>query len=315
MTTIPVYTVDEVTQRSARSQQRREDASVRTYAVTGKTNAVLQFLNNPDDQPKSDWVVYDEVRAFKGLYGGHRMPPGLAVFPVTGYDDKILDLVVPDDDKPRAEPAKVMAINAIFVSGVMGEKNADYEPLPGQHIIVKFTYSKGKALKEVFDFRKDEDDQFDATLWAWSINFEDAGKTSASLKVRRRDQEFPPDSIDPVNIHTMINGVRARVDEFVAEVEASLDAESPVSSPAAVEDPFLDASSVDDFEREIAALTSADMLAKDPVVATDPFAGVSDARLKKAIGAAGGVVPRGASREILINLADSAGITSADDLS
>lgn len=308
-------------------------AGPRFYAVTGRINATIQFLNNPWDSA-TDWINYREIRAYNGLRSGDRLPGGLAAFPAvdrreqvspqTGkkvlvtVTDPLLDLIEPGmyDKDGKVKPATVMAINAVFVSGRMGEKDANYEPQEGQHIIIKLSRRLGEQLIGKFRERLDENPNFDATMFSWHLSIQGEGVNS-SLMVSKGNESVPTEDMTPYNIGEILNDVRQRVEAAIVEIADQNQATSPIRAVPTVEDPFSGGEeAVEQFEKEIAALTSADMLAADPIMAAsaDPFDGVSDARLKRAIANAGAVVPRGASRDILVNLAGSVGITSAADL-
>lgn len=331
MTTVPTFS-DEVLAMGLDAYERKATYSgPRFYSVTGRTKATVQFLNNPWDSP-TDWVNYREIRAFNGLRSGNRLPSGLAVFPAvdrkeqvspeTGrrvmvtITDPLLDLIEPGqyDKDGKVKPVTVTAINAIFVDGRMGEKDSNYEPQPGQHIIIKLSRRMGEQLINKFRERLDENPNFDATMFAWNISIIGEGVQS-NLELTKNTQATPTEGVQPYDIGEVLNDVRQRVESAVNDIANSMMAASSIGRAPTVEDPFAGGNAAtDDFEREMAALTSADMLAADPVVVTDPFDGVSDARLKRVIADGGGVVPRGASRDILVNLANSVGITSAADI-
>lgn len=335
MTTVPTFS-DEVLAMGLDAYERKATyAGPRFYSLTGRINATVQFLNNPWDSP-TDWVNYREIRAYNGLRSGDRLPGGLAAFPAvdrreqvspqTGKPvmvtvvDPLLDLIEPGqyDKDGKVKPATVLAINAVFLSGRMGEKDSNYEPQPGQHIVLKMSRRMGEQLINKFRERLDENPEFDATLFAWKLSVQGEGVNSTIVVAKDTSGAVPSEGIEPYNIPEILNDVRQRVEAAVADIANNTPRFGAVrvSDIPDVEDPFTsDDTSVDQFEKEIAALTAADMLAPEPVVANDPFDGVSDARLKKAIASAGAVVPRGASRDILINIAGSVGITSASDLS
>ena len=329
MTTVPTFS-DEVLAMGLDAYERKTTYSgPRFYSVTGRTKATVQFLNNPWDSP-ADWINYREIRAFNGLRSGDRLPPGLAVFPAvdrkeqvspeTGrrvmvtITDPLVDLIEPGqfDKDGKVKPVTVTAINAVFIGGRMGEKDSNYEPQPGQHIIIKLSRRLGEQLINKFRERLDENPNFDATMFAWNISIVGEGAQS-NLELTKNTQATPTEGLEPYVIGEVLNDVRQQVEAAINNIANSMTAVSTIGRPPAVEDPFAGGeSAVDDFEREIAALTSADMLAPNAVV--DPFEGVSDARLKRVIADAGGVVPRGASRDILVNLANSVGISSAADI-
>lgn len=329
MTTVPTFS-DEVLAMGLDAYERKSTYSgPRFYSLNGRTKAVVQFLNNPWDSP-TDWINYREIRAFSGLRSGHRLPGGLAVFPAVDREERIspqtgkpvmvtitdplLDLIEPGqyDKDGKVKPATVTSINAVFIDGRMGEKDSNYEPQPGQHVIIKMSRRLGEQLINKFRERLDENPNFDATLFAWNISILGEGAQS-NVELTKNTQATPMVGIEACDIGEVLNDVRERVEASIRDLADSMGATSSISHVPPVEDPFTDDdSTVDDFEREIAALTSAEMLAPNAVI--DPFDGVSDARLKRVIADAGAVAPRGATREILVNLANSVGVSSAADI-
>jgi hypothetical protein len=286
---------------------------IRIYNVKTNTDALLWFFNNPLDDPTHDWYQYKELRAFNGLRSGHKLPPGLAVFPAI-QNDPLTSLIEPGkyDENGEVWAKKVIAVNAIFLGGVMGEKDAKYEPQPGQHIIVKFSSNLGTQAKTRLI---DEGEGFDCRDYAWRVSVDvPIGKdgtpiyVSSQLRMMKKTLEHPVDDIEPYKIDEILGDIRARVEDAVREINVSMASNSIISEPVAVEDPFVDDDiAVEDLEKAVAAFGT-------DATEVDPFDGVADTRLKKLLVDAGVAAPRGASREVLINLANSIGWTSAADL-
>lgn len=320
MTTVPTFS-DDILDMGLDAYERSVSMSgPRFYAITGRTDAYLQFLSNPWDIPKDtdgkdlDWVNYREVRAFNGLRTGDKMPGGLAVFPaadrkmsrssqtgnpiIVTVNDPLMELVEPGryDKDGRVGAWPVRAINAIFIGGVIGEKDPTYEPTPGQHIIVKLSKHLSGKLKAKLQERRDEDPDFDATQFVWKISVIGEGATS-DVKATKSDKSLSTESVELVDINTVINDIRMRAEIAVSNLLGGT--ASAVAPPPVVAD-------IDDVDEAVANLTAAGLLDGSD----DFFHGVSDARLRKMIADAGAVAPRGASREILVNLALEAGVSA-----
>jgi hypothetical protein len=301
-----------------RTDNDNEDRTprIRMYNVKSNTDAIVQFLNNPWDDPDHDWFDYKELRAFGGLKSGHQLPPGLAVFPAIARDP-LIDMIEPGkfDEGGNVYPKKVVAVNAIFLGGVMGEKNADYEPQPGQHIILKFSNMLAQQVESKLMERRDEDPNFDCTLFAWNLRVDvpkgDGGKPAyinSTVRLTKNSEVTPVDPTEPYAIDEILGDMRARVEDAVREINASMASRNIISEPVSVEDPFTDDDmAVEELEKAVAAFGT-------DATAVDPFDGIADTRLKKLLVDAGVAAPRGASREVLINLANSIGWTSAADL-
>ena len=294
-----------------------EDRSprIRMYSVKSNTDAIVQFLNNPWDDPDHDWFDYKELRAFGGLRGGYLLPPGLAVFPAIARDP-LIDLIEPGkfDEDGKVYPKKVVAVNAIFLGGSMGEKNSEYEPEPGQHIILKFSIMLAQQVESKLMERRDEDPNFDCTLFAWNMRVDvpkEGGKLvyiQSTVRLTKNSEVTPIDPVEPYAIDTILGDIRARVEDAVKVINMEMASQNVISSPVTVEDPFTDDNTaVEDLENAIAAFDGA-------ATVVDPFDGIADTRLKKLLVDAGVAAPRGASREVLINLASSIGWTSSADL-
>lgn len=326
MTAIPTFS-DEVLSMGKDAYESRPNSGVRIYNVTGRTDATIMFLNNPWDSP-TDWINYREIRAFNGLRTGHKLPGGLAAFPAvdrkegvspqTGrpimltVTDPLLDLIQPGqyDKDGRVRPAAVKTINAIFLGGRMGEKKSEYEPQPGQHILIKLSRRLGEQLVDKFNERRDENPNFDATLNAWNLSVQGEGVNSNIVLSKNNDVQPPADDITSYDIPTVLAGMRECVEEAIGDINETMRMGSTIQEPPTVEDPFADNGDevVESLEQAIANVDQAGLLT------SDPFDGLSDARLKKLLVDAGVAVPRGATREALVNLAHTAGWADASDI-
>lgn len=285
------------------------------HAVTKHTDAVFQFLNNPWDDPERDWIFYREIRAFEGLRTGDQLPNGLKAFPsvdreqrvspetgrpvMVTINDPILDLVAPGrfDDGGRVKAAPVMAVNAIVVSGRV-VKNADYDPDPGTHVILKFSRRMGSILEDKFRERLDENPNFDATAFNWGIKIVGEGPQS-SLEVRKAGEAMPATGVEAMDLPVLFGQIRSDVEEAIA----ALDPRGHVATePEVFMDRSNDDAEMDAIEAGIAAFQDAGVDVTE--VAPNSYAGVSDASLRRRLTDAGVKVPRGASREVMLSLAE-----------
>lgn len=317
---------------------RVRSGHVNEYNFTTASNVTVQFLTNPWDADNSpnpsnpdspaDWVVYDEIRAFNGLRSGHQMPNGLKVFPanntamkvvnnqqISEYQpDPLLDYIQPgkydDAKKNRHEPWGTFLVNAILVNGSLGGKK---DPAPGEHILLKFSRSTGDALKRALVSRYRDDNTFDATSVAWDLH---VPKGTKALDVAKNTDSFiPTDGLNPVNLKRMLVDKRRRAEEAIESFLA--DSGSAVVDPEDFGVATTDFGSADaiEFDEALKAVRDADLVA-DVIEANsdDPFPGVSDNRLKRLLVENDVMVPRGASRDVLIARAAKHGWTSKADL-
>ena len=313
MTTVPILRWSH-SENAGSSNDDTARSEVRVYNIKSSTDAVLWFFNNPQDDPERDWYTYKELRAFAGLRSGHRLPGGLAVFPAVA-NDPLTSLIEPTkfDENGVVYPKKVWAVNAIFISGKMGEAKEKYEPMPNEHIIVKFSANLGGQARIRL---LDEGPDFDCRDYAWRLSVDvpkDKNGEPIYTMSTLRMQKQPFDKTDTYDIPSysipaIMEKTRLRVEEWVRSINDEMANSGAVKEPIAVEDPFADGSeSIDELEAAVAAL-------HDGGATSDPFDGVSDTRLKKLLQEAGVAAPRGASRGVLVNLANQVGWFTSFDL-
>jgi hypothetical protein len=203
---------------------------------TGKP-VVIRFLSNPlTCDRNTDWTIYREVGAWEGLMDGRDMPGGLMEFPVFDVEyfeqdgvimrrqaprgsDLLFDSVKPDkNDKKngrnRAQANDMIAFNAIVESGDFGGK-ADFNPQPGQHVIIKMSKPKGLAVIRGLEERDMELDNFDPLQGAWKLALIGTPPTTELTMNRVKVEPLDPEEIpEIINITEYMTSVREAAEAF-----------------------------------------------------------------------------------------------------
>lgn len=225
-------------------------ASLLQPLKTGKP-VIVRLLSDPADPPmrldddgayvQTDWVFYREVGAWDGLLGGIKMKGGLMTFPV--YDviyyedgtrtsaprgsDLLFDAVLPGEREikkgyNRAQASDMLAFNAVVVSGDFGGKKEEFNPKPGQLILVKLTGQKGRQLIEQLETKRSEaedaDVAFDPTTGAWMLSITGTAPTT-SLSVSRKTKGIEPltEDITPIDVMEHLEFIRAEAENHWEE--------------------------------------------------------------------------------------------------
>jgi len=275
-----------------------------TPIKTGKP-VVVRFLTNPLDPSRDqdeDWVFYREIGAWDGLLGGIKMKGGCMTFPV--YDvvyyedgtrtsaprgtDLLFESVLPSERDikkgyNRAQASDMLAFNAIVVSGDFGAKKEEFNPKPGQHIIIKLTGQKGRGLLEQLESKSEEFDDFNPLDGAWQLNITGTPPTT-NLMLTRKTKGIEALDYTPELVNVMEHLVSIReAAEAHWEEQKLLQVTQVGMSDEDDEDDI-----VESFE--------------EAVQATD-YSVMSPARLKKLLADAGVEVPARATTAKLIELA------------
>jgi len=195
----------------------------------------VRFVTDPATASADfGWCIYREVNAFSGLIGGEEMPPGLKEFPVddieiltdpetgrrmqTRKPDILLKRVRPDkyareDGRNYASARDRVVGNAVYEDGDL-EKNTQYNPSPGQHILLKMSKTAYGDLKKAFAIYNNADPNFTPIGAVWDLIIEGKGATSR-LIVTRVNGEPPIDMPDPIHTVAWVNDTRAAAEKFI----------------------------------------------------------------------------------------------------
>lgn len=286
------------------------------YRPKADKPVIIRFLTNPLDPPtrldddgnevNMDWVTYREVGAFDGMLGGYEMKGGPYEFPVFDLEylpdgrrrsaprgtDLLYESVLPkvNDQKKgytRAQANDMVAFNAIVVDGDFGQKKAEYNPQPGQHIIMKLTGDKARSLMLQLETKMEEHEDLDPTTGAWQIHLVGADRSQTLMLTRKTknidELDFEPELIDvPAYLNEIRDAAEAKWDEVRGV------AEEPEDFGGDDDDDV-----VDEFEEKVATPPAAD------------YAVMSPARLKKLLTDAGVDIPPRATTAKLIELAQA----------
>jgi len=319
MTTIPTFSREVIDMGFDAYKNTRVNRNF-IHAVTGHTQgAIVQFLNNPWDDPAHDWVLMREIRAFDGLRSGDEMPSGLKTFPSvdrreivspqTGKPametvrDPLLDLIKPGryDSGPVHKPSTILVVNAIYIEGQLTNEGK-YDPDPGTHIVLKFSHRIGNILEDKFFERRSENAQFDATKFAWRLTFTGTGQNSGLAVDKLTDRDIVPmDGIQPFDLPDLFGQIRADAEAHIASLD-------PGAASVLAPEPFIDRSqddaAMDLVEAGIAALQAGGIEGTRELPGQF-FEGMSDASLRRRLTEASVKVPRGANRSVLLALAEA----------
>jgi hypothetical protein len=194
------------------------------------------------------WCFYREVNAFNGLIGGAEMPNGLKEFPVddlelltdpetgrrmqTRKPDILLKRVRPskwdmEDGRNYASARDRVVGNAVYESGDL-EKNTQYNPAPGQLILLKMSKTGYGDLRKAFAIYKNADPNFTPIGAVWDLVIEGKGAT-ARLIVTRANGEPPVDMPDPIDTVAWVNDLRASAEKFVFGLDSAAQEEGTTS--------------------------------------------------------------------------------------
>lgn len=199
----------------------------------------VRFVTDPATMGADHgWCLYREVNAFSGLIGGADMPNGLKEFPVDDFEiiadpetgrrmktrkaDPLLKRVRPskwdmEDGRNYASARDRVVCNVVYEGGDL-EKKEQYNPGPGQLILLKMSKSAYGDLKNAFETYRDVDDAFTPVGSAWDLLIEGKGATSRLL-VSRVKGEPPVDVPDPIDTVRWVNDLRTAAERFVAELD------------------------------------------------------------------------------------------------
>ena len=289
-----------------------EGGAPQTYRPKADKPVIVRFLSNPLNPPVEitedgdtipvDWVPYREVGAFDGLLGGLEMKGGPYEFPV--YDivvnefgqrmnaprgtDLLFDSVLPKprdakDGRTRAKASDMVAFNAICVGGEWGSKKSDFDPKPGQHIVMKLSGAKARQLLEQLLSKVEEDEDLDPTSGAWQIMLKGADQ-SQTLILTRKTKGIPVLDYEPelINVIEHLNAIRdAAETKWELLKNTSIDIDEDFNDD--------DEDDVDAFEEAAAATTD--------------YSVMSPARLRKLLTDANVEIPPRATTAALIKLA------------
>lgn len=285
-------------------------ASLLQPLKTGKP-VVVRLLSDPANPPvnengeQTDWVFYREVGAWDGLLGGIKMKGGLMCFPV--YDviyyedgtrtsaprgsDLLFDAVLPGEREikkgyNRAQASDMLAFNAVVVSGDFGGKKEEFNPQPGQHILIKLTGQKGRQLIEQLDVKREEADdagiEFDPTTGAWQLSITGTAPNT-SLSAARKTKGIPPleDEVELIDVMEHLVFIREEAEKHWEEQKSA----HTVGDVMTGDDDEL----TEEFEESVAAAVD--------------YSAMAPARLKKLLGDAGVEIPARATTSKLVELA------------
>lgn len=288
-----------------------EGGAPQIYRPKADKPVIVRFLSNPFDPPTTitddgdtvdiDWLPYREVGCFDGLLGGLEMKGGPYEFPVFDIvvnefgqrmnaprgTDLLFDSVLPKprdakEGRTRAKASDMVAFNAIAVGGDWGGKKPEYDPKPGQHIVMKLSGAKARQLKEQLLSKLEEDEDLNITEGAWQILLKGADQ-SQTLILTRKTKGVEPLDYEPelIDVFDYLNQIRD-----AAEAKW----ESLKSMAMEVDD------LVDDDEDDVDAFEEAASAATD-------YSVMSPARLRKLLTDAGVEVPPRATTAVLVKLA------------
>jgi hypothetical protein len=268
-------------------------------------NDPMVITNSPDREvADSDFVYYRQVKAWDGLLGGLKMKPGLFEFPVFDMiyfedgtrtsaprgTDLLFDSVLPSERDlqkkfNRAPGQDVFCFNAIYLDGKFAGKD-DYQPVPGQHVLIQLTGQKAEQFLEQMEIKAEEFEDFDPTLGAWVINLTgEPPNTNLTLtrKTKGLDDSLMSVQAEPINVMQYLSEVRAAAEEH-------WEAQKVAVHGAGDEGPGDEDEVVDAFES---------------ATQTVDYSVMSSARLKKMLSDANVEIPNRATTAQLIELAKS----------
>jgi hypothetical protein len=284
------------------------------YRPKADKPVIVRFLTNPLDPPvrmdddgnevNTDWVTYREVGAFDGMIGGYEMKGGPYEFPVFDLaytadgqrmsaprgTDLLFESVLPKPQQvasgfTRAQANDMVAFNAIVIDGEWGQKKAEFNPQPGQHIVMKLTGDKARSLLLQLETKMEEHENLDPMTGGWQIHLVGADRSQTLMLTRKTkgidELDYEPDLID---IPGYLNEIRDAAEAKWDEIRGATDVEETFTDDD-------DDDLVDEFEEKVAAAPSTDYTVMSP------------ARLKKLLVDAGVEIPARATTAKLIELA------------